>query len=157
MAKNLKLSPPWNTFVNELKLLFAEDPDVTVKYEDGSDEVILYVEGAQKADALTQIMPDQRIYGNVVINVKVVPANKPNTFEPNLFKLAFDGNPIVTRFISIPFPGSAMNYLEFRKQVVQFYNDELSDPHGNKSTLYEDIAKDVFGDCNVFFCTNNND
>ena len=46
------------------------------------------------------------------------------------------------------------NYVVFENKVVQFFNDDLSDIHGNKSTLYQEIAKDIFGDCdNIYFCT----
>jgi hypothetical protein len=42
----------------------------------------------------------------------------------------------------------------FEKKVVQFFNDQLDDINGNKSTLYQDIAKDVFEKHEgVYFCT----
>ena len=42
----------------------------------------------------------------------------------------------------------------FAKEVVQYWNDSLSDPYGKVSTLYQDIAKDIFEDTDgVMFCT----
>mgnify|MGYP006958177364 CR=1 FL=1 len=42
----------------------------------------------------------------------------------------------------------------FENKVVQFYNDQMDDINGNKSTLFQDIAGDVFGyDHGVFYCT----
>jgi len=47
-----------------------------------------------------------------------------------------------------------VDYVVFRNEVVQFFNDEMGDPNGLKSTLYQDIAKDVFADKDgIFFCT----
>ena len=48
----------------------------------------------------------------------------------------------------------AAKYVIFANKVVQYFNDSLSDAHGVCSTLYQDIARDVFGDdCGVYFCT----
>lgn len=150
----LKLSPPWNTFVNELKLLFGEDTDIRINYIEGSNEVLLYVDNPEKAYALTQILPNQRIYGNVCLNITVIPANNLNEATEDLFRKAFKGNPVLSNVLTVPSPYGSMNYALFRKQVVQFYNDELCDPHGNKSTLFEEIARDVFGEeSGIFFCT----
>lgn len=153
MEKELKLSPPWNTFVSELRILFAADPDVKIEYEDGSYEVKLFVEGEQKAEALARLIPAERVYGNVLLKVTVVPANKEEESDEALFRAAFDGNSAVDEIRNITTPYGDMSYVIFKKEVVQFFNDELSDPHGYKSTLYEDIARDVFGDTAVFFCT----
>ena len=49
-----------------------------------------------------------------------------------------------------------VSYVIFEKKVVQFFNDDLSDAHGNMTTLYKDVAKDVLGEHHgVFFCTDN--
>lgn len=43
----------------------------------------------------------------------------------------------------------------FKKEVVQYFTDNLGDYNGYRSTLYENIARDIFGDIvGVFFCTN---
>jgi hypothetical protein len=51
-----------------------------------------------------------------------------------------------------------LTYVAFKKEVVQFYADNLRDPNGFKSTLYQDIAEDVFGEKNnVCYCTSKRD
>ena len=48
-----------------------------------------------------------------------------------------------------------ITYVIFKKEVVQYYNDSLSDAHGMCSTLYQDIAKRILdADEGIFFCTN---
>ena len=49
-------------------------------------------------------------------------------------------------------------YVVFKNKVVQYFNDNLNDIYGNTSTLYEDIARDIFENNipvnnNVFYCT----
>lgn len=153
MAKDLKLSPPWNTFVSELKALFGEDPGIKIQFDEDNYEVKLFVADPEKADALTQLIPAQRIYGNVALTVTVVPANYMEESNADLIEAAFKGNPVLKQVLCLKTPFGEYDYAVFRKDVVQFYNDNLCDPHGNESTLFEDIARDVFGSGDVFFCT----
>lgn len=50
-------------------------------------------------------------------------------------------------------------YVVFKNCVVQFFNDNLNDPHGIVSTLYQDIAAEIFADMpfpqdgGICFCT----
>ena len=45
-------------------------------------------------------------------------------------------------------------YVVFKKNVIQYYTDNLGDLHGIKSTLAENIARDIFVQHpGVFFCT----
>jgi len=44
----------------------------------------------------------------------------------------------------------------FKNCVVQFFNDNLNDAHGVISTLYQNIAAEIFEDANlpgVHYCT----
>lgn len=148
-----KLSPPWNTFVSELKALFGEDPDIRITFNEDSYEVKLFVANDEKAEALRQLIPEERIYGNVALKVTVVPANADSTNDADTFEKAFKGNPVLKEIMRLKTPFGEYDYAVFRKEVVQFYNDDLTDPHGNESTLFENIARDVFGDTGVFFCT----
>ena len=49
---------------------------------------------------------------------------------------------------------------ELRKNgwdVVQYFDDDFSSPHGTHSTLYQEIAKEIFDDCPAMFSTDNGD
>jgi len=151
--ENVKLSPPWITFVNEVKALFADDYDVKVLYDENDYSLKLYVEDSRKADALTQLLPESKEFGNVKLTITVVPANTEKTVV-DLFNDAFIGNPAVSFTQSFDTPFGTVNYVVFQNKVVQFFNDQMDDINGNKSMLFEQIAKDVFGtDKKVFFCT----
>jgi len=153
--ENMKQSAPWITLVHELHALFDEDPEVHVKYVDGAHEVTLYVDDQDKADALTELIGESKTYGNVVMKINIVPANAFEDKAPSVVARAFKGNPVMKRIQHVESRGLKIDYAVFRKEVVQFFNDNLQDPHGNKSTLYEDIARDVFEETGVCFCTDN--
>jgi hypothetical protein len=156
----IRMAPPWIQYVNELKALFGRDPEISIQYDNDEYAVTLLVKNQTKADALTLLLPEEKVFGNVSLKVKVVPANMKMT-EDELMRAAFNGNPalhdIVKRQATMQTP--PFTYVIFKKEVVQYFNDELGDAHGNRSTLYQDIAKDLFsgieGANGVFFCTDN--
>lgn len=155
MKNSFKLSPPWVTFVKEVEILFGDDPAIRIDYDDTENTVKMYVAGVDKADALTRILPAERAFGNVVLKIDVIPENAEMTLA-NQWRLAFAGNPAFSYMSAaedpeVPF---SFNYVVFKNKVVQFYNDELNDINGNKNTLYQDIARDIFPECTeVNFCT----
>lgn len=153
--ENMKLTPPWITYVHELEALFGEDPEIRIVHDGEANEVKLYVESATKADALSQLLPAEQTFGNVKLKVTVVPANLGAENPIALYEKAFAGNPVLSYVINRNTLIGSFNYVVFKNGVVQFFNDQLDDVNGNRSTLYQEIAKDVFGENNnaVFFCT----
>ena len=158
-----KLSPPWATYVNELKALFGNDPDISIDYDEDECEVKLFVENVEKATALTYLLPIEKYFGNVSLYISIIPANEQDFLEfdrisyKELFDIAFDCSPVyafskeVRGLYNNPF-----TYVVFKNKVVQFFNDNLNDIHGLVSTLYEEIARDVFEDAcieGVFYNT----
>ena len=86
MSEELGLSSPWINFAREINAFFKEDPEVKVTYNDEENIVKLYVNSDEKADALSALLPMEKEFGNVKLNIEVIPANVPFflTFE-NLF------------------------------------------------------------------------
>lgn len=154
MAK-VNLSAPWVLFYREVEALFGEDPEITVVYDEDQGKISLFVDNPDKADALTQLLPTERMFGNVSIRLEVIPNNKMTESKAHLFLRAFDGNPAFAygKTVSGIF-SSDLNYIVFRNKVVQYFNDDLGDVNGNCSTLYQELAKDIFENHEgVYFCT----
>ena len=165
MAK-LKLSPPWAIFYQQIKALFEKDPEIKIVYDEDEQIISLWVDNANKADALSRLLPTEKSFGAVTVKITVIPSNKESVVTslcdrysdniPTLYLRAFAKNPIIDymKTISGVFTNN-LTYIVFKKEVVQYYNDSLSDIHGVCSTLYETIAKDVFPEQEgIFFCTN---
>lgn len=151
--EKVKLSAPWVTFAHEINALFENDPQVHVLYNDADNVLSIYVDNQAKADALMKLIPEEKVFGNVTMKINIIPANKEET-KISLFETAFAGNPAVEQVYSAETPFGQMNYVIFKKEVVQFYNDQMDDINGNKSTLFQNIAEDVFDDhLGVYFCT----
>ncbi len=149
----MKLAAPWVEFYRELEALFDQDPEVKVLYQEEEKEVKLYVENARKADALTKLLPAEKTFGNVTLKVTVIPADTASVTKADLIADAFDGNPALCYIQHVDALIGSFDYAVFQNKVVQYYADNLSDINGNRSTLYENIARDVFDSTDVFFCT----
>lgn len=153
---NTKLSPPWAIFYREVEALFKNDPEIHITYNEETLELKLYVDNPTKADALMKLLPRQKDFGNVSLHIAVIPADRENIDNVSIYQQAFEGNPALSYATSTQYPAYPADYIVFKKEVVQYFNDSLADINGLCSTLYEDLARDVFGDnAGVYFCTDN--
>lgn len=152
-----KLSAPWVTFYRELEALFKEDEQIKVVLDEDAESPVIkiYVDNNEKQAALSQILPTEKVFGSVTVRVNIIPANGSWQHIINLFYKAFEGNPALSFIETVDGVFSnPIHYVVFKNKVVQYFNDNLGDIYGNCSTLYQDIAKDVFGDVDgVCFCT----
>lgn len=153
---NVNLSSPWNKFAREVMALFGEDSEIKIIYSEEEKTIELLVDNQAKAEALMQLLPSEKKWGNVALEIKVTPANvHQETPESTLFAAAFSGNPAFAfaqkagSLFSFP-----MTYIVFKNKVVQFFNDDMSDVYANCSTLYQELAKDIFEErTGISFCT----
>lgn len=153
----LKLSAPWQIYYKELCALFEQDKEVRIVYDTDEQIISIYVDNAAKADAMYAVLPTVKEFGNVSVEINVIPANKPNLrrTKGTTYEDLFYGNPIVNDIVTLNgIMSNPITYVIFKKEVVQYYNDSLSDAYGMCSTLYQDIAKRVLcEEDGVFFCT----
>lgn len=157
----LKLSAPWHTYYKELNELFKHDSEVRIVYDTDEQVINIYVENTAKADAMAAVLPMEKEFGAITVQINVIPANptfkKAKSVRGTIYEDLFRGNPIVDDIVTIEgIMTNPITYVIFKKEVVQYYNDSLSDAHGMCSTLYQDIASRVLdaGE-GIFFCTNN--
>ncbi len=157
----LKLSAPWHTYYKELCELFKKDNEVRIVYDTDEQVINIYVDNTAKADAMAAVLPVEKDFGGVTVQINVIPANptfkKAKSIRGSLYEDLFRGNSIVDDIVTIEgVMTNPITYVIFSKEVVQYYNDSLADAHGLCSTLYQDIAKRVLdaGE-GIFFCTNN--
>jgi len=159
MAK-LNLSPPWEIYYKKLLAFFAKDPEVSIVYDDIEQEIKIYVENSEKAVALMKVLPHEKEFGNVKVNITIVPANMikmtndHNITENDLIDI-FQGNKAVENIKCVSgIMSNPLFYIVFKKEIVQYYTDDLGDYNGICSTLYQYLAKDIFKETpNIFYCT----
>lgn len=153
--KEAGLTPPWYTFGKMVKALFEGDDEIDVmdveETEEGEDEdyvLTICVMNHDKAVALDRAMPDTKEYGNVILRIDVIDGTNTDTNQDlEIFKTIFAGNPIVRDFKTrTDSAGGEWSYCRFEPEVIQFWNDDLSDYSGNWSGLAHDIADEIFKD-----------
>ncbi len=152
--ENVKISSPWITYYHKIKAMFIDDPNIDIVFDEDQNLIKMYVKGHEKAEALTLLLPPEKDFGGVKVKLSVIPANV-HTDKADLLMIALDSNPNFAYLQRVDV-GSAnkYNYAVFAKKVCQYWNDNLGDPHGNVSCLYEDLAKDIFGtNLGVMYCT----
>ena len=155
----VNMMSPWTEYYRKVEVLFKADPEVRVVYDDEKREVCLYVENADKAFALSEVMPTHIDFGNVTLDISIIPANSlaksVRIKAEEYFRYIFDKNPILVDIQSVyGIFSNPITYVIFRKEVVQYFNDDLSDINGLRSTLWQDIAREVFTEAEgVYFCT----
>lgn len=148
----LKLSPPWVTAENEIKALFGNDSEINIDYDNQNRTVTLKVDNPEKAAAISYLLPCTLYFGLVDFNITVIPSNTHEVIVPidvpvnaELFDTAFKNNPVYAFSKTIEgIFSNKFTYVVFKNKVVQFFNDNLNDIHGNMNTLYESIARDLF-------------
>ena len=154
MDNKTRMVTPWGEYFNALEAFFRKDDGVKVEFADNT-VIKVYVEGEEKAEALRELLPASKTWGNVTVNINVLPANPLDTSRIALYRKAFEGNDAVVDIETIGgISSNDFNFVIFKPEVVQFFNDDFSDYNGIRSTLYQDLAKELFGeDEGIFFCT----
>jgi len=160
MNKEINLFSPWVIYYKKLEALFGKDKDIKMTFDNDEPAIMMYINGQDKYEALSQLLPSEKQFGGVTLKIYLIPANDWKLAKLDLFRKAFYGNPIVNDIIVISRDvlesTNDFSYVVFAKEVVQYHDDSLNDPHGNCSTLYQDIAKEVFENCDgIYFCTDN--
>jgi len=151
----LKLSAPWYIYVRELRVLFGKDPGINIVFDEDNLEVKLYVEDPEKAEAISQLLPCEQIFGAVSLKISVVPGNNlTGAGRAALYSTAFKGNPIFSHCSE--FQGlynQPITHVVFKKEIAQYFSDDLGTEQGITSVLYQDVARDLIGLDGVCFST----
>ena len=148
---------PWVEYFRKIETMFENDSDITVRLTELGDnniDVIVLVDGSvRKIKALKALLKDVVTFGHVVVNIEVVPDDRE--FEDNieLLNAAFDNNPTMEYATKGQFGFDEAEYCVFRQEVKQYYSDNLSDLKRITTTLAQDIAKDIFTDKGIHYCT----
>ncbi len=162
--KLVTLSPPWYTYHHKLVAMFSRDKDVRVRnlaeLGEGRYETLILVNEIRKAQALKTLLKQPEM-GNITFHITILGPNedsvelpgRPHYQEWELFENALTGNECFVGIDKDTLGYFSMKYCIFKKEVIQFWNDNLADYKGNTSCLMESIAREIFNSKETQFCT----
>ncbi|PFA62207.1 hypothetical protein CN378_21610 [Bacillus sp. AFS015802] len=169
---NVQLSPPWITYFNELKNTIGTDPEVTMGPlipVDSQYIAIVTTTNNEKAAALATLLDPSIEFGNVTLTVIIVnneqeivtglPCPLRSFAVAELVQVALEGNPYFERVVVKPqLPGGPNAvYPVFKAEVIQFFNDDISNLcnsfTGVASTVFSDVMKDDVCGVAILFST----
>jgi hypothetical protein len=158
-TKKVNVSAPWWTYYRKLDALFGKDPDIHTTFQEDEKRIIFRVENKDKAEALTKLLPETVIFGNVKVTIHILIPDGETDTRAELIKKALKGNPVLSYDQAVEgVMTNPLHYFVMRNEVAQFWNDNLHDINGRESYLYEDLAREIIGeDDGVMFCTNTHD
>ena len=154
----LKLAAPWTTLYRQYLAFFRKDDTVRVEFYEDTVAIKLRCDDVEKAIALEHILPKTRQFGNVTVNILVVPCNA-DSIPGNAIEFASDADAVLAALKgNKAFVGfeviNGITFIAFAKEVVQYFNDNLADLHGMTSTLYQYLADEIIEKrTNVYFNT----
>ncbi|HDR7161745.1 hypothetical protein OCB13_13425 [Bacillus cereus] len=174
MEENVQaqLSPPWITYFNELKNSIGADPTVTVGplIPVGGNYIIsVHALSNEKARALATFLKSFVQFGNVSVTV-IVTNNENEIVNPfpcpldafeiaHLFQVALENNPYFEQVVVQPqFPGGPnVVFPVFTAEVIQFFNDDISNLcqtfTGVATNVFRDVMNDEVCDSPILFST----
>ncbi|MED4751743.1 hypothetical protein [Brevibacillus choshinensis] len=153
----IRLSPPEATYFNEIKFSIGNDPLVRVEplieMPGGNFRITLHVQGTQKARALATLLVRTKQIGNLRIHVRVK-TTEGNVVQPisrtlspreiaNLYRVAFRTNRLFNFAMVRASISFTAVYPVFKAQVIQFFNDDLSDLFNNFNRVAAFVFRDV--------------
>ncbi|MGL4875765.1 MAG: hypothetical protein ACRC30_14060 [Clostridium sp.] len=158
----IKLSPPWYTYANQIKYTYGCSPHICVgtpKEINGKYEIDINVDDDSIAKNLRQILPTEKVFGGVVVTIKIFNAEKQEVFQTknaykNVEELAdvlcnalqcnpFFGGIVLLKDKVIPTDADVVVIID--NCVVQFYNDDIS----NICRNYTEVAAKVFEEITI--------
>lgn len=160
---NLKLEAPWYTYYKMLNALFEQDDEIIVfpieEYDDGVCDYAIHIDvrNHEKYVALDRVLPAYKAFGSIVVRILLYDVEN-NSTDPGveLYSTIFKDNPIVKDIRTcVDGLNVVHSYVEFVPEVIQFFDDDISDYNGNWNGLAEDIAREVFENdgSGMNFCT----
>ena len=138
------LTPQWERHARAVGALFSRDPDVRCELEPDPDDptLTLRVRGAEKADAISRLLPASVPFGDVTLAIAVErAADEPTPAE--VFERAFRGNPAFAGTLAAETPIGTLDYALFAPEAVQWHGDDVSSPWGTRTSTLESLAWEV--------------
>ena len=152
--KKINILPPWSVYIKKLEALFDPDKEIAfnVNWSGENPNVTLATNNPDKAAALAQLLPDEKTFGNVTLTIGIDCFTVSNLAFPTakeLFETAFKDNPVFAYCVAPVQEGYwyiDLVFVCFAREICQIFTDNMQSPFGVTTTIYQDIAKEIFED-----------
>lgn len=163
--QNLTLQSPWVTYFKMVYNLLSVDPEIKMpksitEGEDGKCSFWIESSNATKIIALSKVLKNEIQMGNITVTISFRCTNDVEVGENavvtgNDYTDAFTGNPLFSKVVTEIFPGGAkVYYAVFKREIITFFNDNMTDYHANSHFIVADIVKEIANeDSAVNVCT----
>lgn len=161
-AENVKLSPPWWSLHRQISAMFEGDPDVSVgelaEVSGSKKSCIILVNKRDKAAAMKAMLQTEVQISGVTVSIAVLGPDEDaieaaNGSDAQILTALLTGNPRFVGITTVHRFMAEMEYCIFKKEVVQFWNDDAASYKDVSTMLAEDIARHIFRETQVCFCT----
>lgn len=159
MNTGLGLQSPWVTLYNKIYFMFNNDEDLDISNlieSDGNYSMTIASNNTTKLKAIEKILKHEFPMGNITFKINFVYGeNESDNITISDIKNAFNGNTVISTIKTAMTPAQdELTFVLFNREVVQFYNDDISDFYGNYNGLAEDIAREIFNtQFDINYCT----
>jgi len=159
MNTGLGLQSPWVTLYNKIYFMFSNDEDLDISNlieSDGNYSMTIASNNTTKLKAIEKILKHEFSLGNITFKINFVYGeNESDNITISDIKNAFNGNTVISTIKTAMTPAQdELTFVLFNREVVQFYNDDISDFYGNYNGLAEDIAREIFNNqFDINYCT----
>ena len=137
------LSAPWYTFAKTVKYIFEKDPDIAVNFSDeinGNLTITVETSSPKKLISIKKIVGSKRSYGNITVVIKYALSSNIITLED--YQLAFADTGLIDQIIESQDP-MGTDFIVVNRDLVQFYNDNIFDYHGNITMTLEEAILSI--------------
>lgn len=104
-----------------------------------------YVNSKSRRAALGKYLPSSVAFGNITLINEVVEADGRISDEKSTFTDIFSNWESVSYIEKMSGWSPVLCWIVFKPTVVQYDNDNIQSPNGISTTLYEDLAREIFG------------
>ena len=149
MEKKTSISPPWCTLYSKFEAMFGDDPEIILDLTDveGGCAIVFESRNATKLDALEKMLIPEFTFGNIKVTLQFKVSNDVASNAYDACIDALTGNPMFENIIQRAFmPGQDPDQVcvIMKKEIVQFFDDNLNDFYGNTNLLPTDITREIF-------------
>lgn len=162
--RNIHLAPPWWQLERELKALFEGDPYVTVgdlvEQSESEKSILIQCSLYDQTVAYKEMLNKEYAFGNITVKITVLGPDEDKEVNEGmtdleLMDLMFRYNPRYVGNIVRQDNVRAISYeyCVFTKELIQFYNDDLSSYVLYTTELASNVVQKVVRKTSVMCCT----